>query len=70
LLALVCVQFEPGPFDALQGPRHSTALFEFRKGRWYSEGRRLDETRPNEAVGRNQRFEAVVVTQPHPRRVD
>jgi hypothetical protein len=69
LLALVCVQFEPGPFDPIQTRRHATALFEYRKRRWHAEGRRLDETRPDQAVGRNQRFEAVVVTQPHPRRV-
>lgn len=68
LLALVCVQFEPAPFDLLQMPRHATALFEFRKGRWHVEGKRLDEVRPDEAVGRNPRFEAVAVTPPHPPR--
>ena len=47
-------------------PRHATALFEFRKGRWHAEGKRLDEVRPDEAVRRNQRFEPVVA---HPRRV-
>ncbi len=41
--------------------RHATALFEFRKGRWCAEGKSLDEMRPDEAVGRNQRFEAVFV---------
>ena len=50
-------------------PRHATALFEFRKGHWHVEGKRLDEIRPDEAIGHNQRFEAVVVSQPHPRRV-
>ena len=69
LLALVCVHFDPGPFDEFPGRRHATAVFEFRKGHWCVEGKSLDEMRPDEAVGRNQRFEAVVVTQPHPRRV-
>ena len=69
LLALVCVHFEPGPFDPLQGPRHATALFEFRKGHWHVEGQRLDEMRPDQAIGRDQRYEAVTVSPPHPRRV-
>lgn len=69
LLALVCVHFDAGSFDELPGRRHATALFEFRKGQWCAEGKRLDETRPDEAIGRGQRFEEVVVTQPHPRRV-
>ena len=70
LLALVCVHFEPEPFDLASTPSFATVLFEFRKGHWCAEGKRLDEMRPDEAVGRNQRFEAVVVTQPHhPRRV-
>ena len=69
LLALVCVQFEPAPFDLLQIPKHATALFEFRRGRWHVEGKRLDEIRPDQAVGRNQRYEAVTITTPHPRRV-
>ena len=65
-LALVGVHFgEPfdGPVETL--PRHSTALFEFRKGRWTAEGKRLDEMRPDEAVLRGQRFEPVV---PHRQR--
>ena len=69
LLALVCVHFEPAPFELLQMPKHATALFEFRKGRWQAEGKRLDEVRPDEAIGRNQRFEAVAVSPPPPRRV-
>jgi hypothetical protein len=69
LLTLACVHFEPGPFDLLQGPRHATALFEFRRGRWHAEGKRLDEIRPDEAIGRNQRYEAVAISPPHPRRV-
>jgi hypothetical protein len=69
LLALVCVRFEAGPFDLAPLQRHATALFEFRKGHWCVDGKRLDEIRPDEAVGRNQRFEAVVFTSPDPRRV-
>lgn len=68
LLALVCVHFEPAPFDLVAMPRHATALFEYRKGRWHVEGKRLDEVRPDEAVGRNQPFEAVAVSPP-PRRM-
>ncbi|HLN05741.1 MAG TPA: hypothetical protein VK217_05655, partial [Acidimicrobiales bacterium] len=69
LLALVCVHFDPGPCDEWQGRRHATALFEFRKGQWRVDGKSLDEMRPDEVVGRNQPFEAVVVTHPNPRRV-
>lgn len=67
LLAMIGVHFDTNPFDDLPeaSPRHSTALFEFRKGRWFAEGKRLDELRPDEAVRRNQRFEPVVL---HPRR--
>src|SRR5690606_34092208 len=56
-LALVCVHFEPDLFDASQLRRHATAVFEFHKGRWRAEGKRLDQIRPDEAVGRNRRFE-------------
>lgn len=69
LLALVGVHFEPGTFDLPAITKHATAVFEYRRGRWCVEGRRLDEMRPDEAIGRNQRFEAVIVTRPDPRRV-
>ena len=67
LLALIGVHFDSTLFDELSDPkaRHATALFEFRNGRWYAEGKRLDEIRPDEVVRRNQRFEAVDM---HPRR--
>jgi hypothetical protein len=67
LLALIGVHFDANPFDDLPDspPRHSTALFEFRKGRWFAEGKHLDEIRPDEAFLRNQRLEPVVL---HPRR--
>ncbi|MHC5537289.1 hypothetical protein ACYOEI_03520 [Singulisphaera rosea] len=63
LLALIAVHFDSNPFDDLPDSplRHSTALFEFRKGRWVAEGKRLDEIDPDEAVRRNQRFEPVMV---------
>jgi len=51
--------------DAETNAHHATALFEFRKGAWHAEGKRLDEIRPDEAVRRNQRFEQVIM---HPRR--
>jgi hypothetical protein len=65
LLALIGVHFDGPEFDPLgESPsRHATALFEFRRGRWVAEGKRLDEVRPDEAVLRGQRFEPVV-TQP------
>jgi hypothetical protein len=67
LLALIGVHFGTSLFDEWPDPasRHATALFEFRKGRWRAEGKRLDEIRPDEAVRRNQRFEPVIM---HPRR--
>jgi hypothetical protein len=66
-LALIGVHFEDHTFDEVgePRPRHSTALFEYRKGRWCADGKRLDEIRPDEAVLRNHRFEPVVT---HPRR--
>lgn len=67
LLALVGVDF---PTDLLADPvnlslmtRHATALFEYRRGRWHAEGRRLDEVRPDEAFQRGGRFEPVVFHQ-------
>ncbi len=66
LLAMIGVHFDEPGFDDLGDlrSRHSTALFEFRKGRWFAEGKRLDEVRPDEAVFHNQRFEPVLVPQP------
>lgn len=65
LLALIGVHFDGQEFDELgePHPRHATALFEYRKGRWYAEGKRLDEVRPDEAVLHYHRFEPVI-TQP------
>jgi hypothetical protein len=69
VLALVCVEFEVEPFDLSPMARHATVIFEFRAGHWCADGKRMDEVRPFEAVGRNPRLEAIVVPQPHPRRV-
>ena len=65
LLALVGVHFDANPFDGPSSlaPRHATALFEFRKGRWFAEGKRLDAIRPDEAFLRLQRFEPVASPQ-------
>jgi hypothetical protein len=68
-LALVGVHFEPGPFEPPQARRHATAVFEYDKGRWRADGKRLDQIRPDEAVGRNRRFEPVAASQPNPRHV-
>lgn len=61
LLALVEVHFEDDPFDDPAEPpaRHATALFEYRKGRWVADGKRLDATRPGDAFVANGRFEPV-----------
>lgn len=69
LLALVGVHFDLDPFDEIPTRRLATAVFEFRGGAWLAEGRRLDEVRPDEAVGRNQRFEPVVLPRSQPPRV-
>ena len=69
LLALVGVHFDLDPFDEIPTRRLATAVFEFRKGQWRAEGKRLDEVRPDEAVGRNQRFEPVIMTQQQSRRL-
>jgi hypothetical protein len=63
---LIEVHFPPGLLDELAGiePRHSTALFEFHKGCWQAEGKRLDEVRPEEAMLSNRQFEPVT---PHER---
>ena len=61
-LALV----DPDPFDDLPDhpPRNATALFEYHRGRWRSEGTHLDEVQPHEAFLRNRRFEPFT----HPQR--
>jgi hypothetical protein len=68
LLALIGVHFDEAGFDASgeSHPHHATAIFEYRKGRWTTEGKRLDEIRPDEVMLRSPRFEPVAL---HPRRV-
>lgn len=68
LLALIGVHFDSDEIFDLPDdpPRHATALFEFRKGRWLADGKWLDQVRPDEACLRHHRFEPVV---PHHRRV-
>ena len=64
-LALVEIHFEPDPFDTSTESQaeHATALFEYRKGSWFADGKRLDATRPSEAFLRHARFEPVVPPQ-------
>lgn len=61
LLALIGVHFDSLPFD--DDARHATALFEYRKGQWHADGRRLDRVRPDEALLRSPRIEPIVVPQ-------
>jgi len=65
LLALVGVTFEAELFGEFpeSPPHHATALFEYFKGTWHAEGKRLDEIRPDEAFIRNQRFEPLGLPQ-------
>lgn len=59
LLALVGVEFDPDPFDELPDhpPRCATVVFEYDRGRWRTEGERLDEIRPHEAFQRRRGLE-------------
>lgn len=68
LLALVAVHFE---FDALfdlpdHPPRHATVVFEYARGQWRTDGRRLDEIRPSEAFLRHRQFVPVRLPRPAP----
>jgi hypothetical protein len=58
LLALVEIHFEPEGFEVSTHPlaNHATALFEYRKGRWFADGKRIDATRPDEAFLRLGRY--------------
>lgn len=60
-LALVEVHFEPDAHEAVAGAtrRHATVVFEYVRGQWRADGRRLDELRPQEAFQRNFRYEPV-----------
>ena len=61
LLALVEIRFGADPFDD-----YATALFEYRKGRWVADGKRLDATRPDDAFRRLCRFQPVAPPQRRP----
>jgi hypothetical protein len=65
LLALVEIHFDPDPDDDVPDSTamHATALFEYRRGRWVADGKRLDATRPVEAMVRHGRFEPVAPPQ-------
>jgi hypothetical protein len=67
LLALVEIHFDFDPFDGSSDglTNHATALFEYRKGRWFADGKRLDATRPDEAFRQLGRFEPVARPQRH-----
>jgi hypothetical protein len=60
-LALVEVHFDPDRYelDPDVGRRHATVVFEYARGQWRADGRRLDELRPHEAFLRHFRFEPV-----------
>ena len=62
LLALVEIHFSPAPDEdgtTQTTTQHATALFEYRRGRWLADGKRLDATRPVDAMGHHGRFEPV-----------
>jgi hypothetical protein len=61
-LALVEVHFDPDPHEADPDPshRHATVVFEYVRGQWRADGRRLDALRPHEAFQRNFRYEPVL----------
>jgi hypothetical protein len=61
LLALIGVHFDAEPFDDDPAAHHATVVFEFHRGRWRADGRRLDEVRPQDAFLRGGRFEPVTL---------
>jgi hypothetical protein len=62
-LALVEVHFDPDPDqDEIltdSSRRHATVVFEYVRGQWRTDGRRLDELSPHETFLRNFRYERV-----------
>lgn len=70
LLALIEVHFDADLYESLgeglASERHATVVFEFHRGRWRADGRRLDEVRPQEAFHRNGRFEPVRIPERQP----
>ncbi len=61
LLALIGVRFEAEPVEgfAPEPARHATALFEYHRGAWRTDGRHIDELGPDEAFRRHREFEPV-----------
>ncbi len=61
---LIGVHFDADPFLVAEfsdvPPHHATALFEYRRGDWLTEGKHFDEIRPDEAFLRHREFEPVV----------
>lgn len=64
LLALIGVHFDPRLFDDPPA-RHATVVFEYHRGHWRADGRRLDEVRPQDAFLRSGRFEPVTPPERH-----
>lgn len=67
LLALIGVHFDIDPFSG-EPARYATALFEFRRDGWMTEGRGLDEVRPDEVFLMHHRLEPIVFVQHRPTR--
>ena len=65
LLALVGVHFDLEPF-ADEPAHYATAIFEFRRDGWMTEGRGLVEVRPDEAFLLHHRLEPIVVVPRRP----
>jgi len=60
LHALAAVKFPDPPFTD-SPPHHASAVFEYRRGRWTTQGDWIDELRPNEAVLAARRFEPIII---------
>lgn len=60
-LALVEVHFDPDRDEIVPDTsrHHATVVFEYVRGQWRTDGRRLDELSPHEAFLRNFRYEPV-----------
>lgn len=58
LVALVGVHFDPPPFTD-DPPTFATAIFEYRRGEWTTDGHGFDEIRPDEALFLHVRLEPI-----------
>ncbi|RUL85622.1 hypothetical protein [Tautonia sociabilis] len=61
LNALAAVRFDPPPFSDLPSPR-ATALFEYRDGRWTTDGLWFDDMSPDEAIAHQRQLEPVIIS--------